>query len=575
LDSLASPEKRSFGSVFLWPRNGLTYVGLSLLSVCWLVAEHFPPWVSFHSELLAFVALGVLVYAQLLSATQYILLPRMAVIALTFAVIPWLQWLSGLSFFAGDAVLVSLYLTGLGLAIGVGYRFVNASPVPDSGSQSLMFSLAIGALLSTGIGWFQWFSGGDFLGGFMVSADMGRAIGNLAQPNQLATLLLMGLVACAYLYQRQVLGPQVFALGAIFISIVLVMTQSRTALLSVVAVAAFYLLKRRTAQFRLSYLVAILWAMAIFVAWRVLPLLSDALLITSGAVPRPLGDGAGRWEIWPQVLHAVAQSPWWGYGWNQTFTAQTAGALAHPGMLTYIYAHNIVLDLLAWNGVILGTLISLLLGYWLLSRLWRVRKADSVFAMMALLPLAAHSLLEFPFAYAYFLFAAGLLVGVVEASLENSGSYKIGKILFGGLFAIWLCISLWVAREYIQIEEDYRVVRAESSRIGITPASYAAPEIHLLSHMGGMLQAARMPAEPNMPPEKIMLLREVARRFPYGILHYKYAVALALNGDTSGAGQQLALMRAIYGEQYYAKSRAVFLRLAKEKYPQLTLVSIP
>lgn len=543
--------------------------------MCWLVAEHFGPWLSFHSELFAFAALAVLVLALLVSPVQSIFLPRITTVVLVIAVVPWLQWLFGLSFFAGDAVLSSLYLSGLALAIGAGYRLVSASRIADSGSQFLMLSLTAAALLSAGIGWLQWFSVGDFLGSFIVSTGIGRAIGNLAQPNQLATLLLMGLTSCVYLYQRQMVGTWIFIISAIFLSIALVMTQSRTALLSVVVIAIFYFLKHRVIPLRLWHWAVILWGGAIFAAWRILPLLSDALLITSGAVPRPLDDGGGRWEIWTQVIHAIGQSPWWGYGWNQTFTAQIAGAPAHPGILTYFYAHNVVLDLLAWNGVILGVLIILLVGYWFVSRMLQVRKIEGVYAMTALLPLTVHSTLEFPLAYAYFLFTAGLLAGVVEASLEKGKDYKTGKKLFGGLFAIWFCISLWVAGEYVQVEEDYRVVRLENLRIGTTPVSYAVPDIHLLSHMGSMLQAARMPVGPGMSAEQLELLRKTAQRFPYGLLLYKYAVALALNGSALGAGHQLALIRAVYGERYYENSRAAFLRLAKEKYPQLASVPLP
>jgi hypothetical protein len=231
--------------------------------------------------------------------------------------------------------------------------------------------------------------------------------------------------------------------------------------------------------------------------------------------------------------------------------------------------------MLVWNGIPLGLLIVIAIGYWLISRMVKVNSVHGVFAMLALLPVAVHSLVEFPFAYANFLFAAGIMAGVAEASIPRTRIWRVRRAWIGFLLGAWIFIGLWVVYEYIQIEEDYRIVRFENLRIGTTPASYVVPEIFLMSHMSALLKGARMSVGPGMAPDQIELLRKVAWRFPYGLLSYKYALALALNGDAGAASRQMAVLRGVFGEQYYKESKAAFRKLEMNQYPQLSAVVTP
>jgi hypothetical protein len=91
-------------------------------------------------------------------------------------------------------------------------------------------------------------------------------------------------------------------------------------------------------------------------------------------------------------------------------TAYAVGAVAFPGAQPYTYAHNIILDLMVWCGIPTGILLTGIMVYWLVSRLRALNRPDAIFVMAGLIPIAFHSLLEYPFAYAYFLIAAGLMV---------------------------------------------------------------------------------------------------------------------------------------------------------------------
>ena len=171
------------------------------------------------------------------------------------------------------------------------------------------------------------------------------------------------------------------------------------------------------------------------------------------------GVDAARITIWKQMLSGIAQSPWWGYGWNETPTAHAAGSVAVLGSMTYTNAHNIVLDILAWNGVPLGLLLTGLCSYWFISRAYKAKQANAIYAMACLLPIAIHSMVEYPFAYSYFLLSAGLMVGIVEASHVRVKIFKIHRNFVGGMLAIWFTFGSYMAYEYFQVEEDFRVVR--------------------------------------------------------------------------------------------------------------------
>ena len=494
---------------------------------------------------------------------------------LLIALIPPIQWITGISFFAGDAVLCSLYLVGLAMALAIGYSHFRPQELSGYMVQDLMLVLSVGAILSAGVGWIQWFSVEQLGGTLVVPSSTGRAIGNLAQPNQLATLLLMGLAAYTCLYEHRVVKGATFVIGVTFMSVALAMTQSRTGLLSALFMVIFWGWKRRQIASRISLYLAVLWLSLTFLLARLLPDISNALLLTSKALPRSIDSSGSRWGIWQQVSDAIAKSPWVSYGWNQTFTAQTAGASSFASDQNYTFAHNVVLDLLAWNGIPLGVGIVLWLGWWICTRMARSKGIDGVVAMLALLPFTVHSLLEFPFAYAYFLFTAGLLIGTVEASTESSTQVRFRKPLAIAVFSVWIAASTWVVVEYIAIEEDYRVVRFENLRIGTTPSIYAVPDIHLLSQMRAMLIAARIEVRQGMGRDEVEVLRQAAMRFPYGLLAYKYALALALNGDAPAATKQMSLIRDIFGAAYYADCKATFKKLAKEKYPELDAVPLP
>ena len=102
--SAGSPQTASLGWVLL----------AIALALPWLVPIHSRPWTGFHADFLAAaVFLAALSAAFVLTRGRWSF-PASSAVLIGLSVVPLLQYLSGLVFFAADAFLASLYLFGLG-----------------------------------------------------------------------------------------------------------------------------------------------------------------------------------------------------------------------------------------------------------------------------------------------------------------------------------------------------------------------------------------------------------------------------------------------------------------------------
>jgi hypothetical protein len=550
--------------------------GFAFFAFSWLAYDHYRPWINFHSEALALAGIGLLMFGQCASRlNEFASMPRLALCLLAVALLPWLQFFSGIALFAGDALVSSLYLFALAATVWLGYSYQQMPHKTTNEMAAFFYVLWFVALVSAAIGLLQWFTLQALLTVYVVQTDAGeRAMGNLGQSNQLATLLLIGIACLAWTYEHKRIGVWGLMLGVVFMTMGLVFAQSRAGLMSALVVAAFLIWKHRATPARIAPRHVLAWLLAYGAAVLLLPQLSELLLMGDSRSMNPQVDSA-RITIWKQTLSGIAQAPWVGYGWNQTPTAHAAGSLAVPGSLTFTNAHSIVLDLLAWNGIPLGLLLTGACAYWFVSRMKGAVQTSAVYAMACLLPIAVHSMVEFPFAYAYFLLTAGFMVGIVEASHIGIKTFRLNLRYVGSALAIWFVLGGYMVYEYFLIEEDFRIVRFENLRIGQTPADYTVPDVWMLSHMGAMLRAARQQALPDMDADDLENLRKATLRFSYGSLGLRYALALGLNGNASGATLQMAVIRSMYGEHYYQAAVSVLRGMQQEKYPELAQVITP
>ena len=564
LDFLKRPARGVFllNSQF-WLSTALILVGVSFLST-----DHYQPWLSFHAEAVAIA--GVLLGgATLLTQRQ----------GGWYVPVFWLRWAGCLllvtvlqlwvlpGIYVGDIVIAGIFMGTLLCAVAIGCHTSRAS----SGLNLIVFgAVAVASTLSALIGILQWLSLSHFLGAFSVHTDFGeRVMGNVAQPNQLGTLLLMGVCAHSYLFDRRHLNRFTYVLLVFLSTLALALTQSRTALLSAIVLTVFVFLFEN-ARLRVQRHWVFFWLLSFWIIFLAIPAMSEFLLISGGRTD-PLLNGSGRDILWTQVVHAISQNPWSGYGWNRTGTAQMAAVVDIPNDFTFSYAHNIILDFFVWYGIPIGTGMMGTLAYWFWSRWRRLNTPLGGYAFAALLPLAVHSLLEFPFAYGYFLAVAGIFFGIIETTVCTRQK-RLDKLIAGPLVTIVVILGGVSACEYFKIEEDFRVARFANLRIGNMPEGFVYSEIHVLTHMKEMLASSRMQPHSGMDSEELALLKRVAKRFSYGALTYRYVEALALNNRIDESKGELKVLRGLYGPNYYKAVQAKILERGRDEPVLLQLL---
>jgi hypothetical protein len=557
----------------------LALFGWLFMIAAWLQPHHFRPWLNFYSEALALASVGLLALHHVVDRKSQGLFstPKIFYVLLALSTLPWLYYFGGIGFYAGDALLCSLFILGLAFASLLGFNYSqNESPASENLTAFFDVLCAV-ALISSGIGIVQFLGISDQIGMMYVStASIGdRALGNMGQPNQLATLLLMGISALAWNYEKRRLGGLATSVAIAFVTLALVLTQSRTAIVSGCVIAVWGAWKVSSHCTRLRPFHLVLWLVAYLSALQVLPWISDLLLIVETRNISLTRDN-GRIIMWQQMAAGLQQSPWFGFGWNQTPTAHAAGSLAYPGRLTFTNAHNMFVDLIGWTGIPVGLALSAACIYWLTRRMWSINNVTPIFAMAGFLPIFIHSMLEYPFAYAYFLVAAGFYIGIIEADTASSLSLRLprwaGVAILTPLFVLGGCIIY----EYMLIEEDFRIVRFENMRIGSTPPEYKHPEhLWLLSHEIGMLQHARQHARRGMSDDELESLRKATLRFPYGSLGLRYVVALGINGKPEEASHHMQVIKGMFGAFYYRACVESLRSMQAEQYPELAAVLTP
>jgi O-antigen ligase len=553
LEGMETPRKGRFSWTSL-----LALLGAVALGASWLMPNHYVPWYFFHSDALAFVAVFAwLVSVQARPAADHVVPPAVVVVLCAMAV-PWAQWAAGLIGFAGEAWVATLYIGGLAASLLIGYRWAR-QPDGEAGLlATVVAAVFVSGMISTGLSLVQWLRVEDLLGIFIANlGDTARPFANLAQPNLLATLLVMSVVAAAWLHESGRIGRWGLAAAVLFLTVGLCLTQSRAGYLSAAVVSAWWVLKARNVpDRRLHAWWAPAWLLAIAVVAAVLHAVSAAFELADDRLV-PIYDNNGRWLMWKQVARGILESPWFGYGWEHTTAAQMSGAISHPGDLATAYAHDIFLDVFAWVGIPLGLIACVTAVWWVGSAAFRAKGRLAVFAFGLALPVLAHSVVEFPFAYAVFLFPAGIMLGAV-AGAQARAAPTLAPGWRGAALALtigWAALGVQVVREYGPAEDDFRFLRFEAMHMGNTPASHTRPTFVLLTQMAALLDVGRVQPRPGMTEQEIAQVRNVTLRYPWAPPAVLYEAVLEANGWQAEAARQLQVIRGMYGPRYFTDAQ--------------------
>ena len=555
------------------PKPLISIFAAIFLLISWLVPHHYYPWLTGVSEFSAFTAALIL---SLLLFKKNIVLPRAAVLFALTALIPMIQWLSDIIFFSGDAIIVSAYLLGFATVMMIGYNLTLDATIREKSYQGLAAVFIVGAVLSTWIAFRQWLGLTSGFSFFEAAGASVRPYANFGQPNNLATLLCIGLASTLYLFEQRRLGVTAGSVLAGFLLFGVVLTQSRTAWVGALFFLGWWTWKSRFFNARLSWLGAAGWITIYVVLIVGLPLLTTTAthghsVINLAARAQALDNGRG--PLWQQFILAVLHGPLWGYGWNQVSVAQLNISNLFPLGMRTNSSHNILLDLLIWNGPILGSLIILSMAVWLCRLAYSARTLGSVYALLAVGFALIHGMLEFPLTYAYFLLPVGLLIGMIYGELSASPNYaenvylakhlsrlprfswELPRTAFASFLVICTLLMGWIGFEYHSLNREYRTFKPNTLTPSTDPISVESPSrIILLTQLRDYLHLQSISPTPNMTQEQLDWTREVAYRFPQVANLSRYATALALNNQPIQAGQELGKLRILYGNNVFTEA---------------------
>ncbi|RPE29904.1 O-antigen ligase [Acinetobacter sp. BIGb0102] len=521
-----------------------------LFSFAWLSPVHTYPWVTFSSELASFGG-GVALLALLFN--KNVKIPRPQILMLGIAFIPLCQWAFGLITDFSTAFLSFGYLFVFWLMIIVGYNLSLQAEQRDRIMLGVSYLLLSMSFISAIMAIVQWLNLEAYIDG-IIQLKTSRPYANFGQPNNLATFLIMGLMGSLYLYEKRRLTLWLLIPASLITLFAITLTQSRTSWVVCIFLFFYWIYKQYKNSPRFNFPRLLLWVGLYFViVGYLLPVLTQLLsssidtgVTQTASIVQRAGSGHERLGMWVQILHAIADKPWFGYGWSQTSIAVVESIQFNTVQVWYNSAHNVLLDLLVWNGVPLGLLI---IGYISLWLFWLNKNAKDMTSIIAILMVCAiliHAMLEFPQRYAYFLLPMGFLLGLIQAQTPKLKGVTVNKnvIRFIGMCALVVVLLIW--RDYKLYQDNSRLVFKNQQP---TAEVLGSSKILVLTQFQQRLDWIALKPQVEMSEADLRLLGEMVKNkaTPYNLK--KYAQLLAYNQKLEEAEQQLVVLRQLYKQK--------------------------
>ncbi|WP_421427511.1 Wzy polymerase domain-containing protein [Acinetobacter pittii] len=531
-----------------------------LLGFAWLSPFHYSPWVMFSSEVSTFGA-GLCVLIALLQ--QNIKIPRAQILLLPFTLIPIVQWGFGLVFDLSTALLSTFYLLGFWFMVLAGYNLSLDQKKRDQIFSGFSLLVIITSLLTSLIAIFQWLNIESHLI-YTLHLIGNRPYGNFGQPNNMATFLIIGLLGCLYLYEKNKVTLWLLLPSALIILFTIALSQSRTSWIVFPFLFIYWIVKQFGKQKRFGVFQGFLWCAGFFVmAGMILPFATNLIeawsstdVTEASSLVERASSGYLRFNIWSQMLLAVQQHPWLGYGWNQTSVAQMTVYHAFPTGEWTTSAHNVLLDLIIWNGIPLGAVIITYFACWFIWLNQQAKNTISIIAIMMVCTVLIHAMLEFPQRYAYFLLTCGFLLGIVQAQTPVLKGIVLSKHLLRLTWVVGLLLIIAILR-------DYNVYVLNSNLLFNNKRPNAefmgSGKIFVLTQFEQRLRWIELNPRTTLSENDLVEWGNLVKNktTPYNLR--KYAKLLAYNGKLEQAQQQIFILQHLY------RQKITLSELLKEK----------
>lgn len=503
-----------------------------LLGCAWLLPNHYEPWTAMPSD--AWVAAWffcLLLFTWVVERRLSVSMP--CVFFLACSLIPWLQYWLGVLPYSGQAWIGSAYVAGAAVALWLGTVW-GAGKRAEIG-DAIFLAIGMASIASVGINICQWLSlvEGESMSTWVMAGSPIRAISNLAQPNQTATLLVWGIAAQLWALARNKVREPVVVLATIWLLFGIILTQSRTGILELAALLFLLVWHRKTTGIQrrliITLAVCVLTASVLMLLW---PAINAALGLGDELDTLKRLAGEPRPTQWMMLLRGAALNPWLGYGWNQVVAAQlalekTPAVLDH---MLFAQSHNVFIDLIIWCGFPLGLLLGAALLAFSLKCISQRLDAQMLPFCVVFTAFGIHSLLEYPFQYAYFLFPAMLCLGVLHSSVARKSRRSFTRWAVVPLIVTYAIVGGAIIVDAFRMEDSWRAVRLRISGIWISEEHARLPEIPMLSHMRQVFIAEKYELRAPMPTQDVEWLKTVVNVLPSSLNMMKLSAALAIQG---------------------------------------------
>ncbi len=519
-----------------------------LLSAAWLLPFHKTPWTTFGSEMLTFSACIALLVAC--SFDQFKIAKPQWLAALII-LIPTVQYATGHILYFSNAMLCVGYLLMFWLMISAGYNLSEHQGRIRVFRLFCTLLIVIGVLSSV-MAIIQWLQLSPKLYPYLNTLRGNRPYANFAQPNNFATFMSMGLIGVLYFYEKRIASKYVLIPLALLFIFTIALTQSRTSWVLCLFILIYLGIKQYNRPKRFGFAKLLLWVGVFILAISALPYinqwvgaLTDRPIVDTASVVERASGGYLRLDMWNQALVAIGQQPWFGYGWNQTGMAQIAAFDAYPSHEWYKSAHNVILDLLIWNGIPIGLLIVLYVVGWLYWLNKGVRDIESIMATLMVCAILIHALLEFPIHYAYFLMPMGFLLGLIQSQYKDLPYIVLKPVMIYSVSVTGLVISGWVCYDY-DLYKSRSIEANKTTPLTVEEQKILNQKMWMLSQFDERVWWVSLKPASKLSDEQLTHLGRMVANHASAFDVEKYAKVLAFNGKKAEAEHQLWILKTLH-----------------------------
>ena len=522
---------------------------LLFLALAWLLPYHRSPWPTFGSEVLTFIAASFLL---LCLAKSKVKIAKPQLYLLPFLSIPLIQFIFGQNIYFSNALFSFAYILFFMLMVIAGYQLCLEQKKREQVFKITCLTFVSVGVISAIFAVLQWLDMHTFFSGIIYSFNGNRPYANLAQPNNLATLLILSLLSSIYLFEKKIISSFFLVPMSLITLFGVVLAQSRTSIIVCAFIVIYWLIKQVKKQNRFSHIHLAFWVgLFILLSSNLASLnqwlfaVTDTQTAVQGSAIVAKGAGDIRLDMWQQMIAAILHQPWWGYGWNQTGLAQYYITDTFQVSLWYKSAHNMILDLLVWNGLILGGLILLYFTAWLLWLNKGVKDNISIIATLMVCAILIHGMLEFPLHYAYFLLPAGFLLGIIQAQYTNLPSLKMNGRVFAVIGLITIVGALVTTRDYFLYKEQ-SVLASKTEALTVDQQHTMQKQIWLITQFKERVWWIGLDPKTEMTEQQLADLERMVANLASKYDLHKYAQVLAFNGKEQEAKHQLWILETLH-----------------------------